>query len=76
MPTDQFIDIAMKQLKANEFYVVSHAYNIVRIDDKHNLLKSAYETYAPRYEGDSQYDVRLNFGPLLEQNLNHKLRTE
>lgn len=74
MPTGQFIDIAMKQIRANEFYVVSHAYNIVRIDEKHARLKTAYETYASRYEGDSQYDVRTLVGPILEQQVGQKLR--
>ena len=75
MPTDEFIDIAMKQIKANEFYVVSHAYNIVHIDEDHAQLKEVYETYVPRYEGDVQYDIRTNIKPILEQMLNHKLRT-
>ena len=75
MPTDEFIEIAMKQIKANEFYVVSHAYNIVRIDETHDQLKKAYETYVPRYEGDVRYDIRTNIAPILEQQLNHKLRT-
>lgn len=66
MPTDQFIEIAMKQLKNNEFYVVSHAYNIERIKEKYNSLNKAYETYAPRYEGDAQYDVRTLFAPVLK----------
>ena len=43
--------------------MVSHAYNIVRIDEKHERLKTAFETYAPRYEGDSQYDIRTLVGP-------------
>ncbi|WP_420640692.1 SDR family NAD(P)-dependent oxidoreductase [Candidatus Leptofilum sp.] len=74
MPTDEFIDIAMEQIKANEFYVVSHAYNIVHIDEDHTQLKRVYETYVPRYEGDVQYDIRTNIKPILEQMLNHKLR--
>jgi NAD(P)-dependent dehydrogenase (short-subunit alcohol dehydrogenase family) len=79
MPTDQFIELAMPQIKNNEFYVVSHAYNIVRIDEDHDQLKSAYATYTPRYEGDNQYDIRLNVGPILEQMLeqmlDHELRS-
>ena len=71
----RFIDIAMKQIKANEFYVVSHAYNIVHIDEDHAQLNKAFETYVPRYEGDVQYDIRTNIVPRLEQQLNHKLRT-
>ena len=74
MPTDEFIEIAMKQIRANEFYVVSHAYNIVRIDEEHAQLTKSYEIYAPRYESDAQYDIRTNIAPILEQQLNHKLR--
>ena len=74
MPTDQFIEIAMPQIKANEFYVVSHAYNMVRIEEEYEERRNAYEKYAPRYEGDAQYDVRSFAGPILEQQLNHQLR--
>jgi NAD(P)-dependent dehydrogenase (short-subunit alcohol dehydrogenase family) len=75
MPTDEYIEIAMPQIKANEFFVVSHAYNMVRINEEHEQLKNAFETYAPRYEGDAQYDVRSFAGPILEQQLNHQLRS-
>ncbi|MBT2971310.1 MAG: short-chain dehydrogenase [gamma proteobacterium symbiont of Ctena orbiculata] len=75
MPTDQFIDIAMKQIKAGEFFIVSHAYNIERINKKHAQLTRAYETYAPRYEGDQQYDVRTIIQPMLEEQVGRKLRS-
>lgn len=58
MDTDKYTGIAMQQLKEGKFYVVSHAYNMKRIDDRYNEVKEAYETYAPRYEGDEEYDVR------------------
>jgi NAD(P)-dependent dehydrogenase (short-subunit alcohol dehydrogenase family) len=74
MPTDEYIEIAMPQIKANEFYVVSHAYNMVRIDEEYDKRKKAYEQYTPRYEGDAHYDVRSLAGPILEQQLNHQLR--
>ena len=57
MTVEEFIPIALQQLKAGQFYVVSHAYNIVRINDRYNEIKQAYETYAPRYEGDDEYDL-------------------
>ena len=65
MPTDQFVDIAMKQIKAEEFLVVSHAYNIERIRARYDKISKAYEAYAPRYEGDDEYDVRSKLGPML-----------
>jgi NAD(P)-dependent dehydrogenase (short-subunit alcohol dehydrogenase family) len=74
MPTDQFIEIAMPQIKANAFYVVSHAYNFVRIEEEYEKRRKAYEQHAPRYEGDGQYDVRSFVGPILEQQFNRKLR--
>jgi len=30
---------------------------MVRIDQRHDELAKAYATYAPRYEGDDEYDV-------------------
>ena len=58
MPTDQFVTLVLKQLKAGEFFAVSHAYNKVRIDDRYAKLARAYDTYAPRCEGDIEYDIR------------------
>ena len=67
MPADQFVDMAMPQLKANEFLVVSHAYNKVLIDRRYSMIDSAYKKYAPRYDGDQQYDVRTVVKPILEK---------
>ena len=67
MPTDEFIEKAMPQLKAGNFFVVTHAYNMVPITERYEMLMAAYETYAPRYEGDRQYDVRTVVTPMLEQ---------
>jgi hypothetical protein len=47
---------------------------MVPIGEEFKQLKNAYEKYAPRYEGDEQYDVRSFAGPILEQQLNHQLR--
>jgi NAD(P)-dependent dehydrogenase (short-subunit alcohol dehydrogenase family) len=58
MDTDKYTSIAMEQIKAGRFYIVSHAYNMVRIDDRYDEIRAAYETYAPRYEGDAEFDVR------------------
>lgn len=73
MPTDDFIEKSMPQIKANEFFVVTHAYNIKRINDKHTMLTDAYNKYAPRYEGDQQYDVRTVVQPIIEQHTGKKL---
>ena len=74
MPTDQFVEIAMKQIKAGEFFVVSHAYNMVPITERYELVKRAYDKYAPRYEGDQRYDVRTVIKPILEEQIGVKLR--
>lgn len=74
MPTDKFIEITMPQLKANEFFVISHAFNQVMIDKKHAALTEAFAKYAPRYDADVQFDVRTNIGPVLEEQLGKKLR--
>ncbi len=58
MDTDQYTEIAMKQIREGEFYIVSHAYNMKHIDDRHNEIRHAYETYAPRYADDQEFDVR------------------
>lgn len=59
MDPDRFAAIVMEQVRAGEFYIVSHAYNMVHIDGRHAQLAKAYATYAPRYDGDEEYDVRL-----------------
>ena len=66
MDTDRFTSIAMKQIKQGEFYIVSHAYNMVRIDERYRTLKKAYEHYAPRYDGDDEFDVRTLFHRMAE----------
>jgi NAD(P)-dependent dehydrogenase (short-subunit alcohol dehydrogenase family) len=58
MDTDHFVDIAFEQIKAGEFYIVSHAYNIVRINQRYQAIEKAYAKYAPRYEGDQVHDIR------------------
>lgn len=67
MPTNKFVDMAMQQIKDEQFYGVSHAYNIVHITNRFNKLKNAFETYAPRYDGDDIYDVRTIFNKLTNQ---------
>ncbi len=69
MPADRFADIAFEQMLAGEFYIVSHAYNMERIDARHDQIERAFATYAPRYDGDDEYDVRTFFAALaaLEQ---------
>ena len=67
MPTDEFIERAMPQLKAGNFFVVTHAYNMVPITERYEMLKAAYADHAPRYDGDQAYDVRTLMAPMLQQ---------
>ena len=59
MDADKFASEAMKQLRAGEFFVVTHAYNIVRIQKRNREVEDAYARNAPRYPGDDSLDVRL-----------------
>ena len=59
MKADEFAKIVMAQILDGAFYIVSHAYNIERIKPIHAELEAAYAKYAPRYEGDEEYDVKL-----------------
>ncbi len=57
MDADEFVRIAMEQLKEGKFFVVSHAHNIVHIASRYQEIKEAYDRFAPRYPGDDEYDV-------------------
>ena len=59
MPADVFADKVLAQLKAGEFYIVSHAYNRVRLDERYGKIAASYDRNAPRYDGDDEYDIRI-----------------
>ena len=59
MSPDEFADRIVPQMKAEQFYLVGHAYNIVRITEEYEQVKAAFDKYAPRYEGDEKYDVKI-----------------
>ena len=67
MDTDKYVSIAMEQIKAGKFYIVSHAYNMERINARYNEVSEAFATYAPRYEGDIEFDVRTLMAQLAAQ---------
>jgi NAD(P)-dependent dehydrogenase (short-subunit alcohol dehydrogenase family) len=58
METDAFAALVFKQIEAGEFLIVSHSYNVVRIRERAAALERAYAKYAPRYAGDTEFDVR------------------
>lgn len=57
METDRYTSIVVEQLKAGAFYIVSHAHNMVHIQKRYDEMANAYATYAPRYDGDEEFDV-------------------
>jgi NAD(P)-dependent dehydrogenase (short-subunit alcohol dehydrogenase family) len=59
MDADKFAATIFAQMLAGEYYLVGHAYNIVRFHERFDELEAAYARYAPRYEGDDEYDVQL-----------------
>ena len=58
MDPDLFTRTVMPQIKAGHFFAVSHAYNIVPIKERFSEIQAAYDEFAPRYEGDIEFDVR------------------
>ncbi|WP_109123603.1 SDR family NAD(P)-dependent oxidoreductase [Dyella sp. C11] len=58
MDTDAYAALVMKQIMAGEFYIVSHAFNFVRISARWREIEAAFKKYAPRYSGDVEFDVR------------------
>ena len=59
MSPDEFADRIVPQMKAEQFYLVGHSYNVVRIREEFEEVKAAFDTYAPRYEGDEKYDIKI-----------------
>ena len=57
MNADTFADKVVTQIAAGEFYVVTHPYNVVHIQARHEKLMDSYARNAPRYEGDDEHDV-------------------
>ena len=64
MEADRFAEIIFKQMQAGEYYLVAHSYNIVRLRERIDELEAAFARYAPRYEGDEEYDVQLYYARL------------
>ncbi|MEO9601459.1 SDR family NAD(P)-dependent oxidoreductase [Parasphingorhabdus sp.] len=59
MDTDKFAAIIFKQMQAGEYYLVSHPYNVVRMEERWAEVYRAFEKYAPRHEGDDEGDIQL-----------------
>ena len=59
MDADIFAAKIFAQMQAGAYYLVGHAYNVVRLQERITELEAAYEKYAPRYDGDEDFDVQL-----------------
>jgi hypothetical protein len=57
MDADRFAAMVLPQIAARERFVVSHAYNAVRMRERIEALDDAFDRYAPRYAGDDEFDV-------------------
>lgn len=64
MDAGRFAKIVVPQMLARERFVVAHAYNAVRIHERIVALDAAYAAYAPRYDGDEEYDVLTTLAKL------------
>ncbi len=71
MEVDRFVGVIMNQLKEEQFYCVSHAYNQVRINERYEALNTAYNTFARRYENDAEFDVRSQLDKLMQKKENN-----
>ena len=68
MATDEFTAKAIEQMKAGEFFSVSHPFNMERINARYAEVSGAFEKYAPRHEGDNAHDVRTIAAKLMAGN--------
>ena len=67
MDTDRFAGIVLEQIGDGRFYIVSHAYNMEHIEERYEEIRQAYASYAPRYEGDEEFDVRYLLAKMRQQ---------
>lgn len=56
---DDFAEVIFRQMQAGEYYLVSHPYNVVRMEERWAEVYAAFEKYAPRHKGDDAADVQL-----------------
>ncbi|GAA0866355.1 hypothetical protein GCM10009115_28770 [Sphingopyxis soli] len=59
MDADAFADRIVPQMEAGQFYLVSHPYNVVRMEERWAEAYAAFAKYAPREPGDDAMDVAL-----------------
>jgi NAD(P)-dependent dehydrogenase (short-subunit alcohol dehydrogenase family) len=66
MEANRFAEIIFAQMQAGAYYLVGHSYNIVRLRERIDELEAAYARYAPRYDGDEEFDVQINAAKIAE----------
>ncbi|MBC6442748.1 MAG: SDR family NAD(P)-dependent oxidoreductase [Rhodobacteraceae bacterium] len=62
MDTDRYTRMVVEQIRQGEFYIVSHAHNMVHINKRYQEITAAYAKYAPRYKGDEEFDLLTMLG--------------
>jgi NAD(P)-dependent dehydrogenase (short-subunit alcohol dehydrogenase family) len=67
MDADRFAATIFAQMQAGEYYLVGHAYNIVRLRERYDEVEAAFAEFAPRYDGDDEFDVQLYVEQLAEK---------
>lgn len=58
MDADAFAARIVPQMEAGQFYLVSHPYNVVRMEERWAEAYAAFADYAPREDGDEAMDVQ------------------
>lgn len=59
MDADEFAARIVPQIAAGAPYCVSHGYNMVRIAERQAEIAAAYAAFAPRHDGDDEFDVQM-----------------
>jgi len=68
MDPDEIGRLAVEGLQRGDFYIVTHPHNRDYIAERYEEILSAYDTYAPRFEGDEKYDVRKIMARMMNKN--------
>lgn len=61
MDPDDFAARIFPQMQAGAYYLVSHPYNVVRMEERWREVYAAFARFAPREPGDDVGDVQLWF---------------
>lgn len=59
MDADDFAARIVPQMEAGGFYLVSHPYNVVRMEERWAEAYDAFARFAPREAGDEAMDIQM-----------------